>query len=86
MGVSLLKQSGHIDRAFFHVRAQEYPANMGRRAKIYFIIMFGFLLVDHDSMVDDAFCKIVGNELCPYFLFDKVWLIGMKITQSDGIF
>lgn len=53
---------------------------------MYFVIMLCLLLMDYSSMVDDTFCQVVGDEFCPYFLFDKVRLIRMEIDQSDGIF
>lgn len=27
------------------------------------------------SMMDEQFCRIVGNEFCPYFKFDKLCLL-----------
>mgnify|MGYP007003806419 CR=1 FL=1 len=59
---------------------------MGCCTKMYFVIMRCLLLMDHSSMVDDTFCQVVGDEFCPYFLFDKVRLIRMEMDQSDGIF
>lgn len=33
-----------------------------------------------------GFRYVIGNEFCPYLLFNILWFIGMKITQAYGIF
>lgn len=58
---------------------------MGSHGKIHFVLMFGFLLFD-DGTADQHFRYVVCNKVCPYFLFDILWLVRMIVAQTDRIF
>ena len=58
---------------------------MCSHGEIHFVFIFCFLLFD-DGTVDQHFRHAVGNKVCPYFLFDILWLIRMVVAQADRIF
>ena len=80
-----LQQKHHVALVFLRGRTEKDPANMGSHGEIHFVLMFCFLLFD-DGTVDQHFRYVVCNKVCPYFLFDILWLVRMIVAQADRIF
>lgn len=80
-----LQQEHHVVLVFLRGWTEKDPTNMCSHGEIHFVLMFCFLLFD-DGTVDQHFRHVVCNKVCPYFLFDILWLIRMVIAQADRIF
>ena len=80
-----LQQKHHVVSVFLRGRTEKDPANMCSHGEIHFVLMFCFLLFD-DGTVDQHFRYVVCNKVCPYFLFDILWLVRMIVAQTDRIF
>lgn len=72
------KQGHHINGICLRGQTEIDSAYMGGFGKVDFIRIFGVMLFYY-SMMDKQFCRIVCNEFCPYFKFDKLWFSGMEI-------
>ena len=79
------QQGHHVVLLFLRGQTQKAPANMCSHGEIHFVLMFCFLLFD-DGTVDQHFRYVVCNKVCPYFLFDILWLVRMIVAQTDRIF
>ena len=79
------KQGHHFNGIYLRGQTEIDSAYMGGLRKVDFIRIFGIMLF-HYSMMDEQFRRIVGNEFCPYFEFDKLWFSGMEIGKPDCIF
>ncbi len=77
-----LQQKHHVVSVFLRGRTEKDPANMCSHGEIHFVLMFCFLLFD-DGTVDQHFRYVIGNEVCPYFLFDILWLVRMVVAQAN---
>ena len=79
------EQRHHIYGIFLRGWTEKDPADMSCHTKIHFIFML-CLAMFYDGKIYEGFRHVVSGQLCPYFLPDIFRLIGMEITQPDGIF
>ena len=80
-----LQQEHHVVLVFLRGQTEKDPADMCGHGEVHFVLMFCRLLFD-DSTVDQHFRHVVCNKVCPYFLFDILWLVRMVVAQADCIF
>lgn len=77
--------SYHIVLVFLRGQTEKDSTNMCSHGKIHFVLIFCFLLF-HDGTVDQHFRYVISNKVCPYFLFDILWLVRMVVAQANRIF
>lgn len=58
---------------------------MCSHSEVHFVLMFCFLFFD-DGTVDQHFRYVIRDKVCPYFLFDILWLVRMVVAQANRIF
>ena len=80
-----LQQEHYVVLVFLRSQTEKDPAHMRSHGEIHFVLIFCFLLFD-DGTADQHFRYVVCNKVCPYFLFDILWLVRMVVAQADRIF